>query len=365
MRSSGRLFGVGLVLMAVCAGRAWAVDKPVRVVADHAMPVVTANGKGLLPVYLTLDGQFANWSLPQPAVTRVLIVVHGLERNAEQNHRVAERAIRNAGDAGRGTLLIGPQFLEEVDAEAHQLPGSVLRWTNDQWMSGGNAENAAVSSYDAIDVMFAKLADRKVFPNLKTVVLAGHSAGGQFVQRYAAVDKGSDALERAGIHIRFVVANPSSYVYFSPERPELKVKGEFAFGIPSDTCHGKYDHWKYGLNDPPPYVGTVAAPDVEQRYIGREIFYLLGTRDNDPNHPELDKNCGAEDEGPQRFFPGQAFFRYLLMRHPELSGDGARQRLWAVPGVEHNNDGMYNSECGLAALFDVGTCTTPIREPRP
>jgi hypothetical protein len=365
MRSSGRLFGVGLVLMAVCAGRAWAVDKPVRVVADHAMPVVTANGKGLLPVYLTLDGQFADWAVAQPSVTRVLIVVHGLERNAEQNHRVAERAIRNAGDAGRGTLLIGPQFLEEVDAEAHQLPGSVLRWTNDQWMSGGNAENAAVSSYDAIDVIFAKLADRRVFPNLKTVVLAGHSAGGQFVQRYAAVGKGADALARAGIHLRFVVANPSSYVYFSPERPELKVKGEFAFGIPSDTCHGKYDHWKYGLNDPPPYVGTVAAPDVEQRYIGREIFYLLGTKDNDPNHPELDKNCGAEDEGPQRFFRGQAFFRYLLMRHPELSGDGARQRLWAVPSVEHNNDGMYNSECGLAALFDVGTCTTPIREPRP
>jgi hypothetical protein len=216
-----------------------------------------------------------------------------------------------------------------------------------------------------MDVILAKLADRKVFPNLKTVVLAGHSAGGQFVQRYAAVGKGGDALERAGMHLRYVVANPSSYVYFSPERPELKPKGEFTFGTPSDTCHGKYDHWKYGLADPLPYVGTVVAQDVEQRYIGREIFYLLGTKDNDPNHPELDKNCGAEDEGPQRFIRGQAFFRYLQTRHPELSGDGARQRLWAVPGVEHNNEEMFNSECGLAALFDARTCTTPIREPKP
>jgi hypothetical protein len=365
MRFSGRLFKMGLVLLAMCTGTAWSVDKPVRVVADHALPVATNGGKGLLPMYLTLDGQFADWALPMPAVTRVLIVVHGLERNAEQNHRVAERAIRNAGDAGRGTLLIGPQFLEAVDAEAHQLPGNILRWGNDQWMGGGNAENAAVSSYEAIDVIFAKLTDRTVFPNLKTVILAGHSAGGQFVQRYATVGRGTDALERAGIHLRFVVANPSSYVYFSPERPELKAKGEFAFGIPSNTCHGKYDHWKYGLTDPPPYVGAVEPKDVEQRYIGREIFYLLGTKDNNPNHPELDKNCGAEDEGPQRFFRGQAFFRYLQIRHPEVAGESSRQRLWAVPGVEHSNDEMYNSECGLAALFDAGTCTTPIREPKP
>jgi pimeloyl-ACP methyl ester carboxylesterase len=316
-------------------------------------------------VYLTLDGQIADWTMAQPSVRRALIVVHGLERNAEQNHRVGQRAIRNAGSAGQGTLLIGPQFLEEVDAQAHGLSGNVLRWTEDRWMAGANAENAHLSSYDAIDVILAKLADRKVFPNLKTVVLAGHSAGGQFVQRYAAVGKAGDALERSGIHLHFVVANPSSYLYFTPDRPALKSKGDFTFEIPSDTCHGKYNHWKYGLEDPPPYVGTITAADVEQRYVGREIVYLLGTSDNDPNHPELDKSCGAEDEGPQRFFRGQAFFRYLQMRHTELAGAAARQRLWAVPGVDHDNDRMFNSECGLAALFEVGTCTTPIIGPRP
>src|SRR6202044_3234373 len=97
------------------------------------------------------------------------------------------RAIQNAGAAGQGTLLIGPQFLESVDAQAHQLPGNVLRWTGNEWMGGENAENASISSYEVVDVLLAKLGDRRTFPNLKLVVLAGHSAGGQFVQRYAAV----------------------------------------------------------------------------------------------------------------------------------------------------------------------------------
>lgn len=108
------------------------------------MNIATPTGRGLLPLYVSLDGQFCDWTKPQPSVSRAVIIVHGLERN--QNHRVGLRAIRNAGAAGQGTLLIGPQFLERVDTEGHGLPGTVLRWANDEWMGGGNAENAPVLS---------------------------------------------------------------------------------------------------------------------------------------------------------------------------------------------------------------------------
>jgi hypothetical protein len=337
----------------------------VRVVADHAIPVKTANGEGLVPVYVFFNGKPADLAQPQAGVVRALLVIHGLHREAEQNSRVGLRAIDNAGAAGQGTLLIAPQFLEEADAEAHHLPGNVLRWVSEQWMSGGNAANTAVSSFDAIDLILATLANHRIFPNLKTVVIAGHSAGGQCVQRYAAVGRGVDGLEKAGIHVRFVVANPSSYLYFSPERPNLKAHDQFTFAVPTQTCFGKYNHWKYGVLDAPPYVGAVVASEIEQRYIRRDVVYLLGTKDNDPNHPELDASCAAEDEGPHRFFRGKAYFRYLLTRHPELAGESAAQRLWAVPGVEHNNDRMFNSQCGLAALFDVGVCSTPIVDPAP
>jgi pimeloyl-ACP methyl ester carboxylesterase len=354
-----------LLAFLAAAVQAWCSDKPVRIVADHVMKITTPTGSGLMPIYISLDGQLCDFTKPEPSVRRALIIVHGLERNAEHNHRVGLRAIRNAGAAAQGTLLLGPQFLEKVDTDAHGLPGTVLRWPNEEWMGGANAENAAVSSYAVIDAVLAQLGDRRIFPNLKTVVLAGHSAGGQLVQRYAAVGRGGDALERSGIPIRYVVANPSSYLYFSPQRPVPQSKAGFTFEIPSNTCHGEYDHWKYGLVGTPPYVQPMEAHDVEQRYVAREIFYLLGTRDNDPHHPELDRHCEAEDEGPQRFLRGEAFFAYLQSRHPELRDDAGKQKLWAVPGVDHDNDRMFNSECGLAALFDAGTCTTPIKEPQP
>jgi pimeloyl-ACP methyl ester carboxylesterase len=42
-----------------------------------------------------------------------------------------------------------------------------------------------VSSFRVYDDLFAWLADRSRFPALKRIVLAGHSGGGQVVQRYA------------------------------------------------------------------------------------------------------------------------------------------------------------------------------------
>ena len=72
--------------------------------------------------------------------------------------------------------------------------------------------------------MLATLADRARFPNLTTVVLIGHSGGGQLLNRYAIVGKSATTL--AGIHVRYVIANPSSYFYFSDDRPQQD--GSFA-----------------------------------------------------------------------------------------------------------------------------------------
>ncbi len=185
------------------------------------------------------------------------------------------------------------------------------------------------------------------------------------VQRYAVAGRGGDQLLRSGVHVRYVVANPSSYVYFSPERPVPDPHGEFTFAVPAKSCFGKYDRWKYGVNDPPAYLAGASFSDLEQRYLRRDVVYLLGTNDVDPNHPALDKTCSAEDEGPYRFFRGKAYFKYLELRHPELAQSSATQQLWFVPGVEHDGDKMLNSACGLAALFNQGSCATRVLDPKP
>jgi pimeloyl-ACP methyl ester carboxylesterase len=338
---------------------------PVKAVADHRISVVTAKGRGDLPLYVSVDGKAVDLSKPQPEVVRALLIFHGKLRNADTYNESGLKAIAHAGAAGKGTLLLTPQFLAQVDVDQYRLPPPTLRWAPEAWMGGDDAVNAAVSSFDAIDAMLARLGDRTMFPNLKVVVLAGHSGGGQVVQRYAVVGRAGDALMRAGVHVRYVIANPSSYVYFSPERPVLNAVGSFQFAPPAKSCYGKYDKWKYGVNDPPPYVDGEDFAQMEQRYVHRDVRYLLGTEDVDPNHPALDKSCSAEVGGPYRFYRGKAFFTYMEGRHPELKQDGASQQLWFVPVVEHDGDKMLNSACGLAALFDSGVCTTRVVEAKP
>lgn len=340
-------------------------SKPVKAIADHILQVTTSRGRGSLPLYLSVDGKSTDWSVPHPEVVRALIVFHGKLRNADVYNASGLEAVKHAGQAGRGTLLITPQFLAPVDIDMYHLPQSVLRWDPDAWMGGEDAANAPVSSFDAIDAILLQLADRKTFPNLKTAIVAGHSGGGQVVQRYAVAGRAADVLTRSGIHVRFVVANPSSYVYFSPERPVSDPHGDFTFSLPAKTCFGRYDRWKYGIHDPPPYLADADFASLEQRYLRRDVIYLLGTADTDPNHPALDKSCSGEDEGPYRFFRGKAYFRYLELRHPELAQPAASQQLWFVPGVEHDGDKMLNSACGLAALFDQGSCSTRVLDPKP
>src|SRR6185312_8222409 len=103
-------------------------------------------------------------------------------------------------------LMIVPQFLADIDVEAHKLPADMLRWSLEGWEGGEAALGPnPVSSFEALDAILAKLSDRRIFPNLKQVVVAGHSGGGQVAQRYAIAGKGEAALSRQHIDVRYVV----------------------------------------------------------------------------------------------------------------------------------------------------------------
>ena len=74
------------------------------------------------------------------------------------------------------------------------MPAETLRWGHFGWEAGDDAHGPApISSFAALDAILARLADRASFPALKTVVIAGHSGGGQLVQRYAVAGHGEDA----------------------------------------------------------------------------------------------------------------------------------------------------------------------------
>lgn len=300
------------------------------------MTVATPAGSGEIPIYAS-----PSWSEPLPDIRRVIIVMHGVGRDAISYLRGAEAARAEAGSSGRATLLIVPQVLADIDIQAHHLPPAMLHWSPDAWSGGEPAHGPTpLSTFDVFDALLQRLADRTLLPGLTEIVIAGHSAGAQVVQRYAIVGHGDAALAARGITLRYVVANPSSYLYFSDDRP---VK------IDPAACPA-FDRWKYGLAGAPPYVGATAG--MESRYATRDVTYLLGTADIDPRHPALDKSCGAEAQGPYRLARGEAYLAYMRARHQ----DRLAQRIVLVPGVAHSAARMFGSPTGLAVLFDLPGC---------
>jgi pimeloyl-ACP methyl ester carboxylesterase len=129
--------------------------------------------------------------------------------------RVHRPLPHNLPGSGADTLIISPQFLTGTDITAHHLSGQILHWSLTGWEGGEPAQGPTpASSFDAFDTILMHLSDRQLFPNLTTVVIAGHSGGAQVVQRYAVLRRGETYAKTAGIHIRYVVANPSSYAWF-------------------------------------------------------------------------------------------------------------------------------------------------------
>lgn len=247
---------------------------------DQAVTSISPDRLAINGAEATL-GLSQEWVHPKPKIERAVIVLHGRLRNAQTYLRSIERAANQSKERSK-TLLIAPQFLDEKDIVAHHLPESILRWRQNSWMEGATATNPKpVSSFLVLDHILKRLSDSKLFPNLKEVVIAGHSGGAQVVQRYAMIGGKEDALlQREGVKLRYVIANPSSYAYFDAERPEP---------VTAQNCPD-FDEWKYGLNKMPFYSGKEKPADIEKNYVKRDITYLMGELDTDRNHPVLTTN---------------------------------------------------------------------------
>ena len=305
--------------------------------ADRAFLVRTPLGSGYARYFGTasLDGD--------ASATRAIIVVHGVLRDADYYYDTGVIAAA-AAHALSDTLVIAPQFVEESDLAGHPVSGQTLYW-NATWPGGSDAiAPAPISTYDVFDAMIARLSDATRFPKLRQIVVAGHSAGGQIVQRYAVVGKAPE-LDGAGrTPVRLIVSNPSSYLYFSDWRP-----------FPPHDCPD-FDQWRYGLRGAPRYV-TGSAAELEARFVRRHVIYLMGTADVDPAEEDLDRSCGGEAQGPYRFARAKYYIAYIARRHP----GGTAQSYAFVEGVAHDNRRMFTSPCGLAVIF--GRATAPCARP--
>lgn len=283
-----------------------------------------------VPVYATHDLDGAH-----PEVDRVLVIVHGTDRNADDYFETGMAAVAAAG-ASDGTLVLAPRFRTADD----DPPPSDPRWTSGGWKRGDLSVDDGrprVSSYEVLDALLAAATDPARFPGVAEVVLAGHSAGGQVVHRFAA---GSPLSAIPGsVAVRFVVANPSTYLIPGAERWI-----DHRPTVPDPSACPDYDRWHYGFQGRNRYMERVGVDQAAARLRGRDVRVLLGAADT--LDASLDRSCGAMLQGRHRLERGR-FLLALL----DAMGVPHHHRLDEVPGVGHSSRDMFTSPRGLDALF--------------
>src|SRR5450755_3728644 len=150
--------------------------------------------------WITLEGEasrllvYRNYPLKtkNDAVTRAFIFVHGINRDADNHFRTALAAAFLAGTLN-DTVIIAPRFASNSSAPTNQIGGcrDTLAPAEANWI----CETQRADSWRFGDEIVRRLARREVFPNLKKIVVAGHSAGGQFVIRYEMSNQVHDSID--------------------------------------------------------------------------------------------------------------------------------------------------------------------------
>jgi len=168
--------------------------------------------------------------------------------------------------------------------------------------SGGAVRDRALWSFSVVEHLFDAV-KTMIANDTPRYFIYGHSEGAQFVHRLVL-------LLPDARYARAVAANAGWYTM-----PTAAVR------------------YPFGTMDSPITDATLATS------FGRELTVLLGDRDIDPNHKELNRTPPAMAEGVNRFERGQHFFAAAQTRAHALNVPFA-WRMQVVSGAAHQNSRM-------------------------
>ncbi len=309
---------------------------------------------------------------PHPAIERLVVIQHGSNRNAWDHYDVVSAAAR-VRDPAR-TAVVAPLFqaYNTVCGQDAKEPDD-LYWGCSDWKEGREAKNAATDSFVALDALI--VAAKAAFPGLKRVTVAGYSAGGQTVQRYAAGNLEHDRTP--SIATRYVVSSPGSYMYLDGRRvhPSATCTGAASctldpgsFVVPTyapDGCvttdgaldpddpDDAYDDYRYGLRNRKGYLAGVADAHIVAKYPARSVVYVLSDGDSRSGagtaYSVLDRGCPAMVQAPVdasfRLQRGLVFHRYMTLLF------GASHRMVVVPVCAHDEACVLSAPATQEEIF--------------
>jgi pimeloyl-ACP methyl ester carboxylesterase len=269
----------------------------------------------------------------------LVLMIHGGGLNAGGSFKTGQQIIEALKMPKDHFLVLAPQIIEGVKLEEKGL----LFWDR-KWREGGmslstrlNKDLPSLSSFEVMD----RLIDGsiKLNPNIHKIIILGHSAGGQYVLRYAAINNRHELLKQRGISIRYVVANPSSYLYLDKTRYKFTSKGKL-IKIQQEEfidCPG-YNKFKYGMEDLFGYAENISITTIHKRLLTRPVMFLLGTADTDRNW-SVDKSCEGEAQGENRYQRG-LLYKHHLGNYEKISLES--QHIWLeIPEVGHDSTEIF------------------------
>jgi pimeloyl-ACP methyl ester carboxylesterase len=314
--------------------------------------ITLGGGPGRSMVYRTHSLTTRNDS-----IRRALIMVHGTNRNADHYFETATAAAFLAG-ALEDTIVIAPHMIDQTD----KPDTNEVVWES-SWRTGGPSRTpAGLSSFDFGDELLRALAKKSVFPNMAAIVVAGHSAGGQYANRYAMANKVHDTL---GVPVTYVVANPSSYAWPDSVRPlptgdaepaaakegwnqrdatPLPPHTNYTFGPFDATKAPNFNRWPAGFENRTGYTEKIPDAQLKKQLIERPTTYLLGQVDTLPLGG-FDSSANAMAQGPTRRSRGEAYHKYVTETL------GAKHGILIVSECGHNDRCMYTTNLVFPYIF--------------
>ena len=159
--------------------------------------------------------------------------------------------------------------------------------------------------------------------------------------------------------MKYLVMAPSTYLYLNKERVKKNTVNQFE--IPPDGCTG-YNNYGYGLDKLYAYhtQNGIDAGKIRAQYQYRNVLYLVGSKDNDPNDSDktlLSKGGEAMLQGSQRLERATIFYEYL--KHYYGSRIMNNQDFKVVQGVGHGVKKLMISKEALNFIFSESARSSP------
>lgn len=242
---------------------------------------------------------YASWDKPDVEIlyrlpkeinenTKVIFIIHGNSRDVE---RYINLWLEPSKD--KNVILVAPHFTRSNYSNFGTL--QIAR------SSGKIIKNQSNNLKNSLFLFFTYFKNKY---NLQTSTYSifGFSAGSQFAHRYL--------LFSDDIQVDRVVLGSAGWYTFLNNEP-----------------------YPYGMRNMP------IERERYEWYLSREVLFILGAKDNDPNHESLNNSKGAKQQGSNRFERGQNYFKNLVI-FSEENEIAFRWRYKVIDDLDHSTSAI-------------------------